>query len=339
MADILISYIIPAYNAGKTIGKAIKSIMDANTEDVEVIVVENGSTDDTSEVVELYSKEHENVILLHSEKGVSNARNKGLQTARGKWIAFVDADDYLVESGLKDMLQDAKKESSDLIVYGHEAGEKINPVTSTQKEVFSKESYDEGRCLMIANPTKFMQVWAKLFKREVVLNNDLKFDSELRLSEDSDFTLRYLKHGNGISLKSEIVYHYSLNENSTMRKKDGEKTKDYIYAMKKTANAVKGENSNIKKAFDKYILMHLNILMVREIFLNSDKFKNKVKSMKQICQHNVFSGAIKRVKVKECRSLRMMPFLFMKIGFNNLAGLIYVVRVKQNTSREVKTNE
>ena len=95
---ILISYIIPAYNAADTLERAVESITHTcNMEKYEILIVENGSTDYTNSVaLKLIQKYGENIKLIHSEKGVSRARNEGLKNARGEWIVFVDADDYIV---------------------------------------------------------------------------------------------------------------------------------------------------------------------------------------------------------------------------------------------------
>ena len=188
---------------------------------------------------------------------------------------------------------------------------------------------------MISNPTKYMQVWGKLFKKKVIVENAIKFDPELRLSEDSDFTLQYMKYVNNIKLSSEVIYNYSLDVTSTMRVNDGGKTRDYMYAMNKSAIHVDDESEDIKKAFDKYVLMHINILMVREIFIGNEKFVDKIETMKRICKENIFLNPIKRVRINECKSFRMMPFVFMKMKQNWLAGMIYMIRVKHNNKMEV----
>ena len=105
---ILISYIIPAYNAADTLERAVESITHTcNMEKCEILIVENGSTDYTNSVaLKLIQKYGENVKLIHSEKGVSRARNEGLKNARGEWIVFVDADDYIVSKSKKYIYED-----------------------------------------------------------------------------------------------------------------------------------------------------------------------------------------------------------------------------------------
>ena len=120
-----------------------------------------------------------------------------------------------------------------------------------------------------------------------------------------------------------------------MRVQTGEKTEKYIRAMEKTAEAIQDENEIIKKAYDKYVMMHFNIMMVREVFQQRTySFRVKCKKMKSVAKTAIFKNAIDAIRVKECKSARMLPVLLMKMKLNWLAGIIYMLRVKQNEGRE-----
>ena len=124
----LISYIIPAYNAEETLTKAVDSIVKGScTENWEILIVENGSVDKTNQVAEkLEEKFGARVKIFHSKKGVSNARNLGINEAKGKWLAFVDADDYMDAENLQGMYEDAFADKADIYIYGHYSGRKKN---------------------------------------------------------------------------------------------------------------------------------------------------------------------------------------------------------------------
>ena len=155
--DVLISFIIPAYNAADTIEKAVQSLTDVPR--TEVLIVENGSTDETKQVLQRLKKKYSNIKIFTSDKGVSNARNLGIQNATGEWLAFVDADDYLARTGVATMMNDARHGEYDFFAYGHVAGQKQNSIAD-RKRVFDGGKLDEGRVQMIQNPTRYMQVWA-----------------------------------------------------------------------------------------------------------------------------------------------------------------------------------
>lgn len=334
-SDIMVSFIIPAYNAEKTIESCIESIISYKGEELEVLIIENGSSDMTTEISQKLENRDARIKLYHSEKGVSNARNLGIQKATGKWIVFVDADDRVRTDQLENLFNDAKYQDADMILYGHCIQKNIKSVTM-KEEKYVGEKVKNVREKMLENPTRYMQVWAKLLNRELVVSNDLLFDTKMRLAEDSDFILRYSRFCKKIVLSPICIYEYSLNPVSTMRVFDATKEKDYIYAMSEAAKWVDNESTGIQKAFDKYILMHMNILFVREVFcnLNRKTYKAKFKDMKRVLQCKIFKQAIERTKIVECTSLRMLPIFFIKIHLMHFASGVYLVRAKQNYKKE-----
>lgn len=229
---ILISYIIPAYNAADTLERAVESITHTcNMEKCEILIVENGSTDYTNSVaLKLIQKYGENVKLIHSEKGVSRARNEGLKNARGEWIVFVDADDYIVSKSKKYIYEDILNAKADLYVYSYEIGNRANYINNKEeKTYYFNDSAEKMKLEMIANPTKFMQVWGKIFRKSIIYENRIGFNTKMQLSEDSDFTLHYLMHCSRISISDTIFYHYSIDNESTMRSNADKKVLQYMW--------------------------------------------------------------------------------------------------------------
>ncbi len=340
--DIYISFIIPAYNAEKTINRCIKSILDGISDNlqlqhIEVIIVENGSNDETSSIVESLALQFSQVKLIHSGKGVSIARNAGLDVAIGDYIAFVDADDYLDSDGLQLFYRDIKDKTVDLFLYGHFSGKEIRKITDKNApELYTGKKIEFCRVKMLENPTKYMQVWAKLFKKSIIVENDIRFNERLHLAEDSDFTLRYTKFCKKIIFLPQNIYHYTLNPTSTMRIYDGNKIKRYIVSMEQTALMMIYESKNLQYAFQKYILIHMNIAMVREIFVksNTDSYINKYNKMSKLSKESIFREAILRVSINECFKLRFLPIFFFKIHLSMVSSFLYFIRAEQNARKE-----
>lgn len=117
MSNVDVSVIIPAYNAIKYIGRAIESIQIQSGLSWELIVVENGSTDDTYNKCLSYAHKDNRVKVIQSEKGVSNARNKGLDSAVGQWICFLDADDYLYPDTFKSIADIKRNKRSEAYTF------------------------------------------------------------------------------------------------------------------------------------------------------------------------------------------------------------------------------
>lgn len=335
---MLISFIIPAYNAEKTIRAAVESIVCScnGADNYEVLVVENGSTDRTGEIIADLEKRYTPVKGFHSEKGVSNARNFGLQQAEGQWIAFLDADDSLLPGAMEILLSDAGSSDADMILYGHQVGTEKRCVCLGTGVSFRQKSCEEARVRMLEHPTRYMQVWGKLFSRKVISDHNIVFNPALRLAEDSDFTLQASRFCSSICFSPAVIYNYSINADSTMRTFDGNKVKDYMDSMRISFEHVKNDTVRIKKAYEKYVLMHLNILMVREVFERKNKisFRSRLKNMRKIVRAGIFRTAIQNTAFQECKSARMLPILLLKCKLYLPAGCVYSLRSFLNSRSE-----
>ncbi len=334
----MVSVIIPAHNAEKTIERAVVSAAQLLS-DSEIIVVENGSEDATQAVVKKLQKEIRNLILIFSDSGVSKARNAGLACASGEWILFLDADDYLEKEAGPVLNKCAADRSADLWLFGHHAGSRERSVTDGgQEEIYPAGRITEARVRMLHDPTRYMQVWGKLFQHSIIRKENLKFDEQLTLSEDSDFTLRYTRFCKKICFSPCVMYHYSVDNVSAMRQYDGTKAQRYVRAMQETGKKMEGEEDEIRDAFRRYVLMHMNIAMVREIFAegNRSSAAQKREQMAALAGTDVFAEAIADTKAGECRNLRMLPILFLKKHLYRPAALIYRARVRQNARRQIR---
>lgn len=339
MSTPLISFVIPCHNNEKTLSTTVNSLLNKNfANKFEIIIVENASSDQTFRcAMDLKEKNKEiySISVYQSDAGVSNARNCGIQHARGSYISFVDADDLINEKDFAILFQDANVGQSDLYCYGHIAGDEKRSVIN-QRQYFSGTQAEKVKAQMIADPTKYMQAWGKLFKRDLIKKYGIAFNTKLSFAEDSDFTLNYLRYTQSICLCPEIVYCYVLNPNSVMRTFSGDKTKQYIDALYLTQELIDQESDQIKEAFNQYILMHFNIIMVREIFSmnNPDTYDNKLKAMKQIVRDSIFMNAIKQIKLQHCFSAKMVPLFLIKCKQYRLASQIYSLRARQNWKKE-----
>ena len=285
MNDVLISIIIPAHNAEGTIENTVQSIIkqEKYNESIEIIVVENGSTDHTVEKVKELTSQYHGVRLLSSDKGVSAARNKGIEVANGEWLVFLDADDEMSDGAIEVLLEDAGKNLADICFYGHINGEQERSVyDDASSSYFSVEQLDNCKVMMLSNPTRYLQVWAKLIRKKLVIDNGVRFNMDLRLAEDSDFMLKCLECAGSVRIKPEIIYHYMVSATSVMRSFDEDKTDDYAYSMESTKKCLSLQSKKLEIAYAKYVAMHFNVAMVRETFScdNNSSLYKKIKRPK-----------------------------------------------------------
>ncbi|EPL1602603.1 glycosyltransferase family 2 protein [Acinetobacter baumannii] len=230
---MLISIIIPAYNASKTICKTLESLSKQNRSDFEVLIIDDGSTDDTYEICKDYINQKENFKLIKQKnKGVSSARNLGLRSASGDYIVFIDADDFLSNTAIDEIYNHLYKNDSDIIFFDYyvkiENEEKyIKSLNSLQKDAILKD-------IMKGVMRGF--VWNKIFKRNFILNNRLSFNEKLKYCEDEEFLLDAIWFSKEISYLERGLYYYIQHENSfTNQKMDDffpNKFLPYILALK-----------------------------------------------------------------------------------------------------------
>lgn len=335
MADIDVSVIIPAYNASRYIGRAVESVKKQTGLTWEIIIVENGSTDDTYDKCMSYAIKDERIHVMQSDKGVSNARNKGIDNAKGRWLCFLDADDYLYEGtfedivhicGLNDELNKIK-----LVHFGHNSGQ--NKAHGESVIYDNPQKYLEFRCSMLKNPTQYMTSWGKLYDRAVINDNNIRFASELVLAEDSDFVFRYMQCINSaIELTSEL-YHYTKDNESAVRSYNPDRAKQYIESINHTQQYVLRDCEDVIKAYDQYILIHLLLILVHDTFNKSNpaSYKHKKHNMKLLLDTECFKNAIKNTGLRECKGFRMLPVICFKLHMNWAAVLMVKVRVYQNS--------
>lgn len=329
MNQLLLSVIIPAYNAETSITGTVQSIYREFQMAIpyEIIVVENGSIDQTTRVVEKLAAQMTCVKLYHSEKGVSNARNAGIANATGKWLMFVDADDELHLGCGKRIIDIMQNSEADLCLFGHMNGKEIRRVCE-KTEVFNGKNVEQARIRLLEAPTRYMQVWSKLFLRQRIVDAGIQFEPKLRFSEDSDFTFQYTAYCQMITFYMDILYDYRINTASVMHTFDEKKLDGYVQAMRIMEKRLAGESAAVQQAGHQYILAHFHIAMVNGVFStdHSGLFTNKVDKIRQTARKPVFRKAIREVSLKSGGMVSRVTVFLLKGHLYGLLGIVYTFR-------------
>lgn len=213
MENVRISVIIPAYNCAELLPRSVFSILMQEFSDFEVIIVNDGSTDDTWQVCSDLSENDSRVRLINKENGgVSSARNAGLDAARGEYVMFVDADDAVRYGALEHMYS----RNCDMVIGGFAklVGSSIDgyftPSCDAEYTGMNEICRFLDRTITKKHSYLLNSVWGKLFRLSVIREHGLRFDEDLRYGEDKLFTFRFLCHVNRVAAISETVYDYIL---------------------------------------------------------------------------------------------------------------------------------
>jgi glycosyltransferase involved in cell wall biosynthesis len=210
----LVSVIVPVYNAEKFLSRCIQSILNQTYKNFELILVDDGSTDDSAKIIEKFSKTDGRIVALKQKNsGVSSARNAGLEIAKGEWIAFVDADDWIDADAYEILVKTALERQADLVLYQFKfesaEGNEI-PLKSdeTEREIFvQNEKFPWYRNLS----------WSMLIKRPLIFENSLRFPREISIGEDRCFSYSCYGVAKKIWSLPNQFYHYCANPESATR--------------------------------------------------------------------------------------------------------------------------
>lgn len=229
----LISIIIPIYNSELFLRRCIESLLAQASQEFELIMVDDKSEDKSLEIVKKYKDKfkHIKIISLSENKGVSNARNIGIQHAKGEYIFFLDSDDFVAPNFLESMHKNIKKFHSDIICFSYYYVSRKNRIS---KNIFNhkKGKYtckDIIRFLLMDTSLHFF-VWNKLFKRDIILSNQVVF--ERRCFEDMLFTLKMFYFSNNVLITNEFLYYYQKHHSSLTDKMSFEKLYSYLDSLK-----------------------------------------------------------------------------------------------------------
>lgn len=212
----MISVIVPIFNAEKYLHRCIKRILAQDYTDYELLLIDDGSIDNSATICDEFAKYDNRIRVFHKENGgVSSARNWGLDKAIGEYIMFVDSDDYMLPGMLEVMVSTLKAKSADLVVCGttETGGGYWRPIADVDYSINQlKENFVSLLHTELLSPP-----WNKIYKKEIIGSN--RFCEDISFGEDLLFNIQYLEKCENISLiKESPFYHEKENENSLVVK-------------------------------------------------------------------------------------------------------------------------
>lgn len=241
------SVIIPVYNSEKTIKRCINSIASQERTDVEIIVINDGSTDMTESICNKMQNKYNNIVYIYKENGgVSSARNLGLSVAKGKYVMFIDSDDY-VDGKCFEIFDSYTKSDADYyqFVFSIEANGTVKKVISWPERYVNTEGEREAFIVESVVTRSINSCWAKLYRREIIEKTGLSFYEELSMGEDLTFVFTFLLSADKIERIDSRIYFADVTNKESLSRRYREKLPEQkILVYEKMLNAL--EKSNIK---------------------------------------------------------------------------------------------
>jgi len=281
MSKLNASIIIPIYNSEKYLEKCLDSLLDQTVDDYEIILIDDGSKDNSGNICDLYKSKSEKIKVIHQENsGVSCARNAGLEIACGKYILFCDSDDYVENDFVETFVSGFEETDCDLLVVRMQIISDNNVTYSNANE---KRIIDKKKFLYIWKWGLFGEMCSKGFKRSIIADNKLNFNREMSYGEDFCFITKYLRYiNNDILILPNPVYCYIIREGSLISRYHNNLFKDVYLKM----------FNEIEKNIDQFQITERNILTD----FYTGYFVRFIKCILNIFDGRNTDGIIKKIK-------------------------------------------
>ncbi len=218
-----LSIIIPVYNAEKYLRKCVDSILSQSFEDYELILVDDGSTDKSGEICDEYAVKDKRVKTLHvGNGGPSKARNYALNLANGEYVEFIDSDDCLIENSLQEMYEISKEQKESVIIANSVVVDENNKVL---QPLYLKNNGTKNVSGLLSSITPLNKaillhyLWNKWYRRQIIEDNNIRFDEKLRLGEDFIFNCKVFGEINTIAINKNNLYYYYKRNNESLSSK------------------------------------------------------------------------------------------------------------------------
>ena len=331
----LISIVVPIFNVEKYLEKCIETIINQTYRNIEIILVDDGSLDNSGKMCDEYQKKDTRIKVIHKENGgLSDARNAGIKKAQGKYIAFLDADDYVDFTMYERLYDIVKKENAEIGISGYS---RINEANKEIPYFLDVEKYNKDRSFlynMIGTlPTDTedinvgMSVWKCLYNLDIIKENEIYFKSErVYISEDIIFQIEYFEFVNRVGLVKEPLYKYRYNESSLSKKyrKDRFEKQKILYLKEKSMLEEKGWlNDELRNRLNRTFLMKTKACIKAEVVGNKENKKTRQKNIKSILNDELLIKIIKEYPTKKINIKSKIYILIMKFKLSKILYKIY----------------
>ncbi len=282
----LVSIIVPVYKTAEFLPRCIESLLDQDYDNIEIIMVNDGSPDDSAAIIERYRENNpDKIVLINKEnQGAGEARNTGIDNAKGEWLCFVDSDDYVERDYVSAMLRAATERDADIAVSNlfleKENGRKIIFPLAFIKPVISGEKAAKKSLDLLSIPNF---AWNKLYKRSLLSTNNFRFPSIY--FEDVAVAAKVLSEADKVAFTNRPLYHYIQRDSGQVGTFNEKKLKEALEAISMVGEFLKqsGKMDDWFRAW-KQMLLHVKVQFTTQVMVQmKDKtFAEKSKLLKDL---------------------------------------------------------
>lgn len=335
--SIRISIIVPVYNVEKYLEVCIDSLLEQTYKNIEIIMVDDGSTDRSKEICDEYAYKYDNCKVIHKKNsGLGMARNTGMEHMTGEYVIFIDSDDWAMPDMIENLLNALIKNKVDMCKGGFRRVSNGNVISirEYEEEIFkSEEAKDRLLPRMIgsspdAHDSIEMCVCGALYKTELIKKHNLKFPSErVLISEDLVFNIDYMQFANGACTISQTDYCYRLNNASltTSYRRDRYQASAYFYTQMEKKLCKLGYNKSVILRLKRMFFIYLRMSIAQETpALSKLTIKENIANIRNICNDLITRNVISEYPIKK---LGFKQIIFLKLIYYKCARVLFCLSV------------
>lgn len=331
----MVSFIIPVYNGEKYIKRSLKSIINNTDGDYEIIVVDDGSMDDTLKIVKKLQEEYCAIkIISQRNAGVSSARTVGVREASGEWIVFVDADDCIIADITEFIRVIQQNKKCDWIVFSRQFRE--------SRIVDLKENNDKSRVITAVlnqnledelRMAKLNAVWSKAYRKDIIIKYNIQFEKELKHGEDMIFNLDYIEHCHQVYFCSESCYMLCANSSSVTHSYQKDCVKNDNEFLEQLRKRKIFANRNLTTCYYRMILNGIWICLGQYFSHreNKNRLDNRSKELSFFLDQEPYKTALKNYSVENNKRKRV---IFMLLNLHCYKFVLKMLEVLRGSSQK-----
>lgn len=308
-----VSIIVPVYNVEKYLEECIESMLNQTYTNIEIILVDDGSTDSSGKICDKYKIIDNRVKVIHKKnEGVSSARNTALDMIDGEYLCFVDSDDYVDKDFILKLVENLNDNDMTICGYIEKYLDKEEKIDITNQIQILTNVDIMNQVIGLSNIKGYL--WNKLFKTEIIKNNKISFSNNICLCEDMYFVIQYLKYCNCVAIIPENLYYYRMRASSAVWSKNIEKKISIFVAYEEIYSILKEIEA---EQLDSFMYSYVADFFSYKKYINNDKYKklSKIDINKEFWSliHSKKINFKKKIKLMSCRYFKIAFKMYMKL--------------------------
>lgn len=345
MKKKIISVIVPVYKVPERfLTKCIESVINQTFSDIEILLIDDGSPDNSGEICDRYAKKDNRIKVIHQEnKGLCGARNSGILNATGDWIMFLDGDDWIEES-LCEILYNSIEENIDVICTGYVKDYGNNKVIVNEYSNFFEDnktykSNEELRYLqkMTLNFKSYISSSnAKLINKNFINNNNIFFDERLRQgAEGIEFCFRLFSKSIGTKIINKYLYHYMYNDQSISSVPSENSNYMTINCFEKIRKYISNDDTEMLKWYYNRMIYVIITTTISSYFnpTNKEKIKNRINRFNKYLENSTVIEALENIDYSKLDFKRKFVIFCVKNKIYDMLYIMGILRIMQKKNK------